>query len=133
MGRLLLACLLPLNFNFAIAEAKVPMARTIGDEISRLSVKYKIDATTVRAIVKCESQMYGDAINHNIDKLGKIWSTDWGPLQINDYFHEKDMAKIGLDIHNQWDSLEYGFILISRQGFKPWSASAKCWLPLVDK
>lgn len=75
--------------------------------------------------------MYGSAVNENLDKDGKVWSRDFGPFQINDFWHEKTMEKMGLDIHDQWDSLEYGFILINKQGFHPWKASRGCWLTKI--
>lgn len=100
--------------------------KTIDSEIDRLSIKYQVASSTIRSIIKCESQMYGNAINHNRLPDGTIWSTDWGLMQINDYYHEKTMTKLGLDIHNQWDSLEYGFLLFKSQGSKPWGASSKC-------
>lgn len=105
----------------------VPIVRTLDSEINRLSDKYEISSSTVRAIVKCEGQIYGNAINENVNKEGIVWSKDWGNLQINDYYHEKIMDKMDLDIHNQWESLEYGFILMKKEGLKPWSASKKCW------
>lgn len=117
-----------INYITVRAEDKV---RTIQSEINKLSVEYKVSSSTISEIVKCESSMYGTAINHNLDKNGKIWSSDYGPLQINDYYHEDRMNKLELDIHNQWDSLEYGIMLFKEQGTKPWSASKKCWLTKI--
>jgi len=95
--------------------------------ITKYSNEYSVDEVLVRKIIKCESSMYGGAINHNKDSQGNIWSTDFGLLQVNDYFHEATMKRLGLDIRNQDDSLRYGFILLSTQGTKPWSASKFCW------
>jgi hypothetical protein len=100
--------------------------KTLDSEITRLSAEYKVDEKLVRAIIKCESSMYGSAINHNkID--GVVWSSDFGLMQINDYYHEKTMEKLGFDIRNEFDSLKYGIILLSTQGTSPWKASSKCW------
>ena len=126
---IVLAFILPINNIVARAETKETL--TLDSEITRLAKQYTVDEKLVREIIKCESQLYGGAINHNKDKGGKIWSSDWGYLQINDYFHEKTMNKMGFDIHNQWDSLEYGFILISKEGYTPWKASKTCWLPKI--
>jgi hypothetical protein len=104
---------------------------TLNSEIDRLSQKYEVSSSTVRAVSKCESQMYGSAINHNRLPDGSIWSSDFGPLQINDYYHEARMTQLGLDIHNQYDSLEYGIMMMKEQGLTPWSASKKCWSGLV--
>ena len=104
-----------------------PVIKTIDSEITRLSTEYKVDEVLVRKIIKCESQMYGTAINRNKRADGTVWSSDWGLMQINDYYHEKYMASIGLDIHDQYDSLEYGIMLLSTGGTKFWNASKYCW------
>ncbi len=101
--------------------------RTLDSEIDRLSIKYNLSSSTVRAVAKCESSMYGSAINTNYQPDGTIHSTDKGYLQINNLYHEDNMNKLGLDWNNEWDSLEYGFMLMSEQGLQPWSASKKCW------
>jgi hypothetical protein len=109
----------------------VESPKTLDSEIDRLSQKYEISSSTVRAVSGCESSMYGSAINHNRLPDGSIWSSDFGPLQINDYYHEAVMTKMGLDIHNEFDSLEYGIKLMSEQGLQPWSASKTCWSKLI--
>lgn len=116
-----------MEFNFwKKEEIKIEPVKTLDSEITRLSVEYKVDEKLVRAIIKCESSMYGSAINHNkID--GIIWSSDWGLMQINDYYHKDTMIKLGLNIENEFDSLEYGIRLLSLQGTSPWSASKACW------
>jgi hypothetical protein len=114
-----------------------PQVKTIESEIDRLSIKYSVSSSTVRRIISCEGQMYGNNIHKNYETVTAVsdgittstkvhWSTDFGPLQINDYYHKALMSKLGLDIENEFDSLEYGIMLLSTQGTKPWSASAKC-------
>lgn len=105
--------------------------KTLTSEIDRLSIKYNVSSSTVRAVAKCESQMYGDVVNHNRNADGTIWSTDKGYLQINNYYHEARMNQLGLDWNNEWDSLEYGFMLMAEQGLTPWNASRKCWSKLI--
>jgi len=139
---LILAFFLGLYGTTSSALAKtlpVEYEKTIESEVDRLSIKYNISSSTVNKIIACESKMYGQAVNHNYafrtvtfedgstTSIKYVWSHDFGPLQINDFWHEKTMTKMGLDIHDQWDSLEYGFFLMKKQGLKPWSASKKCW------
>lgn len=108
-----------------------PAPKTLDGEIDRLAIKYEVSSSTIRAVAKCESSLYGNANNKNIDSSGRVWSQDWGYLQVNDYYHEQTMANMGLDIHNEWDSLEYGFMLMKSQGLQPWSASRHCWSKLL--
>jgi soluble lytic murein transglycosylase-like protein len=104
-----------------------PVKETVSDLITKYSNEYGVDESLVRKIIGCESSMYGGAINHNRNKDGSIWSTDFGLLQVNDYFHEATMIKLGLDIRNQNDSLKYGIMMLKSQGTSPWNASKKCW------
>lgn len=101
--------------------------KTLESEVERLSIKYGFSTSTVMEVIECESQMYGGAENKNIDKDGKVWSVDKGFLQINTYYHTEPMKKLGLDIDNKWDSLEYGFMLMKENGLRDWSASRFCW------
>ena len=101
---------------------------TFDTEMTRLSSKYGVNEKLAREIIKCESLIYGqDAENKNYDKYGNHWSTDWGYFQINDYWHEKPAKKLGYDIYDWKGNLEYGFLLISRDGLRHWSASKWCW------
>lgn len=118
------------NTTTVRAEDRV-ILRTLESEVKRLSVKYKVEEKTILAVIKCESELYGSAINHNLDKDGNVWSTDWGYLQINDYFHKKPMDKLGLDITNPFDSLEYGVMMMSRDGLGAWKASRTCWISKI--
>jgi hypothetical protein len=99
-----------------------PIEKTLDGEIDRLAVKYSLSSSTVRAVARCESSMYGSAINHN--KNGTI---DKGYLQINS-IHYENMAQLGLSSDSEWDLLEFGFILMKEQGLQPWSASKTCWI-----
>lgn len=114
----------------AVAEDKIRFYKTIDSEITRLTKEYKVDEKLVRAIIKCESQNNSKAINPNITD-GKIWSIDWGSMQINSYFHFTSMEKLGLDYYNEYDSLEYGIMLLSTDGTRHWQASKTCWSKLI--
>ncbi len=113
------------------SENKEIAEKTLESEVERLSLKYGFSTSSVMAVIKCESQMYGGAENKNIDKDGNVWSIDKGFLQINSYYHTDTMKSLGLDINNKWDSLEYGFMLMKEQGLSPWKASRSCWLSKV--
>lgn len=76
--------------------------------------------------------MYEGATNENKRKDGTIWSIDSHDFQINNFYHEDAMTKLGLDYNDRWDALEYGFMLLKEQGTTPWKASKSCWLPLME-
>jgi hypothetical protein len=112
--------------EFVLEEPK-----TLDSEIDRLSLKYNVASSTVRAVAACESSLYGSAINYNYKKDGTLHSIDKGYLQINNLYHETRMNQLGLDWNDEWDSLEYGFMLMAEQGLEPWSASRFCWIKLI--
>ena len=82
---------------------------------------------TLEAIVYCESRGNPNAVNYNYDEDGVIWSEDRGLAQINNYFHQEIMMKLGLDYYDPIDNWQYTKILFKEQGTKPWKASQFCW------
>lgn len=105
-------------------------------EIKRLSIKYKFDEKLARDIIECESKIYSRAENKNYrwewnkelaTSTRVHWSSDWGFWQVNDYWHEKTAKDMGYDIKDWKDNLEYGAILLSRDGTRHWKASQYCW------
>ena len=101
-------------------------------ELVTLAHKYEVNPDLASAIISCEGKIDGTKNNQNLDKDGNVWSTDVGPWQINNYYHETRAKSLGLDIYNKSDNLEYGFILLKEKGLKPWSASRKCWQKLIS-
>lgn len=99
------------------------------DRIYQLSDHYKVDPTLVERIISCESTASSTRVGVNIDKkTGKAWSYDIGFWQINNYFHEKEAKDAGFDIYDPQQNLEYGFIMLKKDGAKRhWSASSSCW------
>ena len=112
-----------------VAEGTIPkIEKNFDSEIHRLAVKYKQNEPLARKIIECEGIAYkAKGNNKNVGKNGVVWSTDIGWWQINDYYHKESAYKLGFDINNEWDNLEYGFIVLSEQGTKPWLASKYCW------
>jgi hypothetical protein len=104
--------------------------KTLDSEIDRLSIKYHVASSTVRSIIYCESRMYGSVVNVNYEN-GVAWSEDRSYMQINNYFHKDTMTKLGLDYYNEFDSLEYGIMLLRDQGLTPWKASKGCWSQMI--
>lgn len=95
---------------------------TVQSEVHRLSLKYGQNEQLVEKIIACEGRMYPkNTLHYNTNG-----TVDKGPLQINSV-HTAEMEKLGLDINNWQDSLEYGFILLKEEGLSPWSASKTCW------
>ena len=109
-----------------IVTPAVEKEMTLDKRITFLAEKYGVKESSARAIIGCESEWSPDAIGYNRRKDGSVWSKDIGLMQINNYFHEEEAARMGLDIYKTNDNLEYGFYLFSKRGAKPWAASKSC-------
>lgn len=110
----------------------VNVVKTFDTEVHRLALKYGQNETLAREIIKCEGLTYKTKGNNkNYNKQGVWWSSDIGWWQINDYYHKDTALKMGFDINNEWDNLEYGFILLEEQGTAPWDASKYCWEKVI--
>lgn len=123
-----------------VEQVATTTIKTFESEVHRLAIKYDQNEQLALKIMYCEGQHYSASVNRNyhyvpigVDPKGKItykkvlWSSDWGHWQLNDYYHLKVASKMGLDIKDEWDNLEYGFWLLSEQGTQPWKASKYCW------
>jgi len=117
--------------QIATTSPTMPQVKTFDSEVHRLALKYKVNETLARKIISCEGKMYKKLGNNQNYKNGKVWSTDVGFWQINDYFHQATAKKMGLNIYNDWGNLEYGFWLFSKEHTKPWLASFGCWSKVV--
>ena len=99
-----------------------PLSKTFDGEVHRLSIKYHQNELLARKIIYCESRSIPSARN-----LQAVVGVDVGYWQINTFYHLAGAKVVGLDIYNQWENLEYGFILLSNQGTRPWNWSKPCW------
>lgn len=99
--------------------------------IYKLAPAYGINPELAIAITHCEGSSYKRVGNNKNIKNGEHWSTDVGWWQINDYYHEAQALKMGLNIYNDKDNIIYGLWLMSKEGVNPWKASQYCWSKLV--
>lgn len=58
---------------------------------------------------------------------GKANAADVGVMQINEKYHAKRALDLEIDIYSLEGNLEYGKLLYTEQGTKPWNASSPCW------
>lgn len=75
---------IPKKYLFDTQQNTRHSIRIICDE-EGLSVKEK---NLICAVIEAESDFNNNAKRENIEN-GKVWSTDWGICQINDYYHVK--------------------------------------------
>lgn len=102
------------------------MEFSVDTHITKLSNQYGIDENLVRRIIQCESGFVKHAVGINY-RNGVAWSKDIGLGQINDYYHQDTMSRLGLDIYTPKDNLEYMFVLLKEDPSVHYKASSGCW------
>lgn len=95
--------------------------KTVIHEVVLLAEKYNQDPFTALAVIKCESKFSPWASHLNING-----TRDYSYFQVNST-HRKEALEYGLDITDPQDNLEYGMMLLTREGLTPWKSSRPCW------
>lgn len=109
-----------------LATATKVTQADIDAAIDVLAPSYGLSPSLVKKISQCEDQ--GDPYSTHANKHGDVvWSTDIGPLQINDYYHKAEMKKLGLNINKPIDNLKFGLSMMETEGTVPWKWSEPCW------
>lgn len=117
--------ILPFTYTTETAENPDPPIQktyTTDEYITLFAEKYAVSEGLARRIIKCESNFDENARNYNA-KVG----VDIGYFQLNSYYWEGHMRKLGWNIYNPVQNLEAGFWLLSKQGSQPWVWSKHCW------
>ncbi len=87
---------------------------------------YFSDIPVMVEIAKCESRFRQH--DHTGDILrGEINDLDRGVMQINEYYHNEDSARLGYDILTLEGNTAYARFLFEKYGVQPWASSAPCW------
>lgn len=81
---------------------------------------------TLRRICTCESGLTHYTKDGAVLK-GTINNRDIGICQINEYYHEKEIKFLGIDIYTRDGNIEFAKHLYNKQGTAPWVWSKKCW------
>jgi len=117
------------NIAWTQIEVTQPTIATIGVEgmMKIYATKYNVSLSVARRIIWCESKFKPQAVRLNKTEAGEVWSKDIGLWQINNYWNEKDLNKLGWDIYDPGQNLEAGFYLMSMRGTQPWLWSKYCW------
>lgn len=109
-------------------EVKAEDYQPISDSknIEKFVNDYFADIPILAAIAKCESRYRHLDKNGDVVK-GERDSRDTGVMQINLFYHAQTAKKLGYDIYNLDDNVEYARYLYEKEGAKPWMSSSACW------
>ena len=88
--------------------------------------EYFADIPVMIQVARCEST-FRHTLSDGSVLRGKVDNRDTGVMQINTYYHGETADRMGLDLEDIYDNMEYARDLYERQGVQPWSASKPCW------
>ena len=99
---------------------------TDSKNVEKFIEDYFADIPVMQKIAYCESR------NRHFDKNGLVLrgektSLDRGVMQINEYYHNEDSARLGYNILTIEGNTAYARYLFEKYGVQPWSSSAPCW------
>ena len=112
------------------AEDYQPIANS--KNIEKFVNDYFADIPILALIAKCESRFRHLNSSGTVLK-GDRNSYDRGVMQINILYHAKILEKLGLDVQNLDDNVQYARYLYEKEGAKSWMSSSACWAKFSQK
>ena len=116
--------------HIATNEDHITKERQIGTDTEAAVRSYFSDIPVMIQIARCES-----TFRHTTDDgtvlRGVVDPADTGVMQINTRYHGEKARKLGLDLTDMYDNMEYARDLYQKSGTRPWNASANCWSPTI--
>ncbi len=89
--------------------------------------EYFRDIPILAEVARCESHFTHINPATNSVIRGRVNNRDVGVMQINEYYHSTTAKKMGLNLLNFKDNMEYARYLYEKEGTRPWNASKACW------
>ena len=100
----------------------MPAAQTVEGYVR----DYFHDTPIMIEIAQCESHFKQFDTDGSVHR-GVVNHSDVGVMQVNEYYHGKTAAKLGLDLYTIQGNVAYAKYLFDTQGTQPWSSSEPCW------
>jgi len=106
------------TYNPRVVEAQVTTVITKPIAFSDIPMLVKI----------CKAESGNKQFNSKGDVLrGKVNPSDIGYCQINEYIHNDEARRLGLDIYTEQGNKDYAVVLFLREGSAPWNSSKVIW------
>lgn len=88
--------------------------------------EYFKDIPVMIQVARCESTFQHTLADGSILR-GRVDSADTGVMQINERYHLKTAAAMGLNLEDLHGNMAYARYLYEKQGTTPWNSSSACW------
>ncbi len=112
---------MPYGVAFPYTEGAVPFAQA-----PRTPDPFE-DYSELKKICTCESGLTHFKSDGETVLRGVINRHDIGICQINEYYHQKRIDALGLNIYKYEDNISFAKDLYNRLGSAPWIWSKSCW------
>jgi len=112
--------------TYSVERPEGVSALKIYNEIISAGTKYGIKTDTALRIARAESNFRQYDENGTVLR-GKENPADVGIFQINEKYHLDRSEKLGFDIHNAHDNIEYAMWLLKNEGTRHWNWSKSKW------
>ncbi len=96
------------------------------EQTEELVRTYFRDIPVMIQVARCESTFRHTLADGSVLQ-GRVDNDDTGVMQINKRYHQATAEKLGLNLNDIYDNMEYARYLYEKQGTQPWSASSPCW------
>lgn len=116
----------PIVETYSVERPVSEAGSEIYDKIIALSAKYGLHTDTTLRIAYCESTFRQHNQNGEVLR-GKVNSADVGVFQINEKYHLDQSKRLGLNIYQVDDNIEYAMWLMKKEGNRHWNWSKPCW------
>lgn len=120
---------LALSAAFGINQVQMPQIQAPMPEVQTVEEyvrEYFADEPLLADIAQCESHMRQFDKNGSV-LHGEVVYEDLGLMQVNETYHGKTAAKLGLDLYTIQGNLAYARYLYGKEGSTPWNSSKPCW------
>lgn len=110
-----------------VAEYETPSVKEVPGSVEAKVRVYFKDTPILVEVARCESQFIHINPNTGLVNRGIVNPKDVGVMQINEYYHNAEATRMGLNLSDFDDNLAYAKYLYEHEGTRPWNASRACW------
>ncbi|MHB1330657.1 MAG: lysozyme family protein [Minisyncoccota bacterium] len=94
--------------------------------VERFINDYFADIPILKEVAFCESTFRHFNKDGSV-RRGIVNKYDVGVMQINELYHAKEAASLGIDLETVDGNVAFARHLYERSGSQPWSSSGPCW------
>jgi hypothetical protein len=112
--------------NIGSIKSEVSEMIAEGHDTEAIVREYFNDIPVMIQVARCESRFRHTLADGSVLQ-GEVDPADIGVMQINKRYHQSIASRLGLNLDDLYDNMQYARYLYKKKGTQPWKASAPCW------